>query len=41
MFFDAGRITSTWGKESPIITSRKELKIKLAKEEWQKLIARG
>ena len=41
MFIDSGRITSTWGKEPPIMTSREELKIELAREEWGKLIAQG
>ena len=30
MFIDSGKITSTWGKEPPVMTSREELKIELA-----------
>ncbi len=41
MFIDSGKITSTWGKEPPVMTSREELKIELAREEWKKLIAQG
>ena len=41
IFIDSGKITSTWGKEQPVMTSREELKIDLAREEWKKLIAQG
>ena len=41
MFIDSGKITSTWGKEPPVMTSREELKIELARKEWGKLIAQG
>ena len=41
MFIDSGKITSTWGKEPPVMTSKEELKIELAREEWKKLIAQG
>ena len=41
MFVDSGKVISAWGKEPPVMTSRKELKIKLAREEWEKLIAQG
>ena len=41
MFIDSGRVTSTWGKEPPVMTSREELKIELAREEWKKLITQG
>ena len=40
MFIDSWKITSTWGKEPPVMTSREELKIELAREE-EKLIAQG
>ena len=41
MFIDSGKIFSTWGKEPPIMTSREELKIEIAREEWKKLTAQG
>ena len=39
MFIDSGKVTSTWGKEPPFITTKKELKKYAAREEWEKLIA--
>ena len=41
MFIDSGKIISTWGKEPPVMTSREEFKIELAREEWGKLMAQG
>ena len=41
MFIDSGKVTHTWGKEPPVMTSREELKIELAREEWKKLITLG
>ncbi len=41
MFIDSGKITSKWGKEQPVITSREQLKIELARKECKKLIAQG
>ena len=41
MFIDTGKVTTKWGKEPPVMTSREELKIALAREEWKKLIAQG
>ena len=41
MFIDSGKVTSTWGKEPPVMTTRKELKKEAAREEWKKLIAQG
>ena len=38
---DSGKVTSTWGKEPPVMTSREELKKEAAREEWKKLIAQG
>ena len=32
MFIDSGKVTSIWGKEPPVMTTR---------EEWKKLIAKG
>ena len=40
-FFDSGKVTSTWGKEPPVMTTREELKKDAAREEWKKLIAQG
>ena len=39
MFIDTERVTSSWVKESPAITTREELKKDAAREEWKKLIA--
>jgi len=36
MFIDSGKVTSTWGKEPPVMTSREELKKDAAREEWKK-----
>ena len=33
MFFDYGKVSSIWGEEPPVITSRKELKKEVAREE--------
>ena len=41
IFIESGKVTSTWGKEPPVMTSREELKIELAREEWKKLMAQG
>ena len=41
IFIDSGKVTSIWGKEPPIMTSREELKKEAAREEWKKLIAQG
>ena len=41
MFVDSGKVTSTWGKEPPVMTTREELKKELAREIWEKLIAQG
>ena len=41
MFIDSGKVTSTWGKEPPVMTTREELKKEVAREEWKKLIAQG
>ena len=36
MFIDSGKVSSIWGKEPPVMTSRKELKKEVAREEWEK-----
>ena len=41
MFIDFGKVTATWGKELPVMTTREELKKDAAREEWKKLIAQG
>ena len=38
MFIDSGKVTSTWGKEPPVMTTREELKKEAAREEWKKLM---
>ena len=41
MFIDSGKIVGVLGKEPPVLTTRKELKIEAAREVWKKLIAQG
>ena len=41
MFIDSGKVTSTWGKEPPVMTTREELKKEDARKEWKKLISQG
>ena len=41
MFIDSGRILGVLGKEPPLMTTRKELKVDKARDEWKKLIAQG
>ena len=41
MFIDSGRIVGVLGKEPPLLTTREELKVDKARDEWQKLIAQG
>jgi len=41
MFIDSGRILGVLGKEPPLLTTREELKIDKARDEWKKLIAQG
>jgi len=41
MFIDSGRILGVFGKEPPLMTSREELKVEKARDEWRKLIAQG
>ena len=41
MFIDSGKIIGVFGKEPPILTTREELKIEKAREEWKKLISQG
>ena len=41
MFIDSGRIVGVLGKEPPLMTTREELKVDKARNEWRKLIAQG
>ncbi len=41
MFIDSGRILGVLGKEPPLMTTREELKVDKARNEWRKLIAQG
>ncbi len=34
MFIDSYKVTYTWGKEPPVMTSKEELKKDPAREEW-------
>jgi len=41
MFIDSGGILGVLGKEPPLMTTREELKVDKARDEWRKLIAHG
>ena len=41
MFIDSGKIVGVLGNEPPVLTTREELKIEKAREEWKKLLAQG
>jgi len=41
MFIDSGRILGVLVKEPPLITTREELKVDNARDEWRKLIDQG
>ena len=41
MFIDSGRIPGVLGKEPPLMTTREELKVDNARDEWRKLITQG
>ena len=41
MFIDSGKILGVLGKEPPLMTTREELKVDKARNEWKKLIAQG
>ena len=41
IFIDSGKILGVLGKEPPLLTTREELKIDRAREEWKKLIKQG
>ena len=41
MFIDSGRILGVLGKETPLMTTREELNVDKARNQWKKLIAQG
>jgi len=41
IFIDSGKILGVLGKETPLMTTREELKADKARDEWKKLIAQG
>ena len=41
IFIDSGRILGVLGKELPLMTTREELKVDKARDEWKKLISQG
>ena len=41
MFIDSGKITGVFGEQPPVMTTREELKIDKAREEWIKFLAQG
>ena len=41
MFIDSGKIVGVLGKEPPVLTTREELKIEKAREEYKKLLSQG
>ena len=41
IFMDSGKIEAVLGQQPPVMTTREELKIDEAREEWQKFISQG
>ena len=41
MFIYSGKIFGILGKEPPLLTTREEIKVDKARDEWKKLIAQG
>ncbi len=41
MLIDFRRVTSTWSKETPLITTWEELKKEATRKEWEKLMAQS
>jgi len=41
MFIDSGSILGVLGKEAPLMTTREEIKVEKARDEWRKLISQG
>ena len=41
IFIDSGRIVGVFGTVPPLMTTREELTVNKARDEWKKLIAQG
>ena len=41
VFIDSGKIVGVLGQQPPVMTTREELKIDEAREEWKKFISQG
>tara|TARA_A100001035_G_scaffold242212_1_gene208592 strand:- start:75 stop:317 length:243 start_codon:yes stop_codon:yes gene_type:complete len=41
MFIDSGKVVGVLGQQPPVLTTREELKIDEAREEWKKFISQG
>tara|TARA_B100000941_G_scaffold253643_1_gene201406 strand:+ start:141 stop:266 length:126 start_codon:yes stop_codon:yes gene_type:complete len=41
MFIDCGKIINILGNEQPLITTREELQVDTARDEWEKLVVQG
>ena len=41
MFIDSGKIIGVLGREPPLMTTREELKVDKARDEWEKLTTKG
>ncbi len=41
VFIDSGKIIGIFGKEPPVMTTREEVKIDKAREEYKKLLSQG
>ncbi len=41
MFIDSGKISGIFGEQPPVMTTREELKIDKAREEWKKFLEQG
>ena len=41
VFIDSGKIIGIFGKEPPVMTTREELKIEKARDEYKKLLSQG
>ena len=41
MYIDSGKIIGVLGTEPPLMTTREELKLDKARDEWRKLISQG
>ena len=41
MFIDSGKIVGVLGQQPPVMTTREELKVDEAREEWKKFLAQG